>query len=564
MFCVKCGNKLPDGSQSCPNCGTVFTAAEIAASRPAQNSYTPPKAEGKKSRGGIIALILILAACLGLLLLLIVGVVLIFGLKWGWGKDNGDGMINDGSAIVGSVDGDLAGNIYEAVYEKYADFVLPGSDSSFKCYRDIDGMTEQELTVAEQEIYARHGNSFSDGDLQAYFAARSWYPAGAESFTPNIYEQANLDLIRIYRAKQDGSLYRTGNKYINAVSSNLDYVIRQSSTQLLTGDEVEGFSREQLCVARNEILARQGWLFDDEDLREYFYSKPWYMPSIPAAEFDYDSLSTVEQNNISLIRYYEEHDGGYVEWSANNPYREVYYKYWDRNYIFSYSSTRRLEKSQFDGMTEYELTIARNEIYARNGYTFKSHNLMEYFQHHAWYTPTTQVGAYMSFNSIEDYNIDLIQEAEREASKNSDLTYHHNGGGSDWSSLDTTLGYSASCDAFAVKLPNYWKEYVVIENYGHDDCIYFHDKISQDAGYEGLLFGFEMFIEGEDYTYYPAYRELGTLTSPDGKIYHLIVYYPTDMQCSEGNRDFYYYMREEEKNIFATITAQDGWTFTPA
>lgn len=54
-------------------------------------------------------------------------------------------------------------------------------------------------------------------------------------------------------------------------------------------------------------------------------------------------------------------------------------------YFIPYSNTRLLTEADIIGFTDVELTYARNEIYARHGYSFKSSELREYFRKQAWY-----------------------------------------------------------------------------------------------------------------------------------------------------------------------------------
>ncbi|MCR5794984.1 MAG: YARHG domain-containing protein [Solobacterium sp.] len=54
-------------------------------------------------------------------------------------------------------------------------------------------------------------------------------------------------------------------------------------------------------------------------------------------------------------------------------------------YFIPYSNTRVLTESDIIGFTDVELTYARNEIYARHGYSFKSSELREYFRKQSWY-----------------------------------------------------------------------------------------------------------------------------------------------------------------------------------
>ncbi|MDD6243019.1 MAG: YARHG domain-containing protein, partial [Roseburia hominis] len=55
------------------------------------------------------------------------------------------------------------------------------------------------LRLARNEIYARHGYTFQDEELRAYFEAKPWYEAtvtDVQDTDLNEYEIANRDLIK--------------------------------------------------------------------------------------------------------------------------------------------------------------------------------------------------------------------------------------------------------------------------------------------------------------------------------------------------------------------------------
>lgn len=87
-----------------------------------------------------------------------------------------------------------------------------------------------------------------------------------------------------------------------------EYLLPNSNTEYLTDADVSGLSKADLRIARNEIMARHGRIFESEDLKTYFESKSWYSGTISPEEFDADMesrLSDVERANIELIKKYE-------------------------------------------------------------------------------------------------------------------------------------------------------------------------------------------------------------------------------------------------------------------
>lgn len=93
-----------------------------------------------------------------------------------------------------------------------------------------------------------------------------------------------------------------------ATSGNGDYIFANSGSVYLTDADVSGLSKADLRIARNEIMARHGRIFDSADLKAYFESKSWYNGTVSPEEFDesMDSrLNDVERANIEMIKKYE-------------------------------------------------------------------------------------------------------------------------------------------------------------------------------------------------------------------------------------------------------------------
>jgi len=59
------------------------------------------------------------------------------------------------------------------------------------------------------------------------------------------------------------------------------------------------FSKPQLRLMRNEILARHGWNFQSKDLKEYFGKQSWYKPVDDNGSI---KLSIIEMTNIQLLK----------------------------------------------------------------------------------------------------------------------------------------------------------------------------------------------------------------------------------------------------------------------
>ena len=88
-----------------------------------------------------------------------------------------------------------------------------------------------------------------------------------------------------------------------------EYLLAGSDIRYISKSELKDFTAEQCRLARNEIYARHGRIFDDEYLKEYFGSKKWYVPSIAPGDFEESLLNSYEIANRDLIVEYEKECG---------------------------------------------------------------------------------------------------------------------------------------------------------------------------------------------------------------------------------------------------------------
>ncbi len=80
------------------------------------------------------------------------------------------------------------------------DYILDGSDKRYVSFNEVTPLSEWEITIALNEIYARRGRKFSTPPLQKYFSSKSWYkgtisPSDFNEGSLNQYEAANVQTI---------------------------------------------------------------------------------------------------------------------------------------------------------------------------------------------------------------------------------------------------------------------------------------------------------------------------------------------------------------------------------
>ena len=337
MNCPNCGNHLSDNAKFCTKCGFKIRAQGGPPVQPAniRNEYggnagmQQPAPAPKKKSGIVTALIVVFA------LLLVAGI--------------GGGILY----ATGVLDGLTGG----------ADSYAREEKSRRDEEEEEEETTEEETTEEETE-----GESGSDaeaaaaaetkGQLPVFVpvtgaASAETAPAAAETapaaagtsgtpavpsyvYTPtqpsqaqnntyqpqnNTYQPQN-STYQPYTQPSFGTGYagagaNTGassGSYSGAYSGgayggyagNGDYILPQSSSVPLTSADLYGLSKDQLRLARNEIYARHGRMFNDQTLQAYFNSKSWYRGTIAPSAFKDDAMLTkLERDNIKLIQSFE-------------------------------------------------------------------------------------------------------------------------------------------------------------------------------------------------------------------------------------------------------------------
>ena len=99
-------------------------------------------------------------------------------------------------------------NPYEPYYDPYTEYIIPDSSVRELTDYDVMYMNKQELILARNEIFARHGYAFSSDNLLEYFAHCSWYvpdvaPGREDLIKFNKVEKANINLLKEYQSYWD-------------------------------------------------------------------------------------------------------------------------------------------------------------------------------------------------------------------------------------------------------------------------------------------------------------------------------------------------------------------------
>jgi hypothetical protein len=176
-----------------------------------------------------------------------------------------------------------------------------------------------------------------------------------------------------------------------------DFIIHDSHTRVLDEYELEAYTLDEIHLIGEEILARHGKAYLEGDYKDYFESKSWYEAN---PNYDYNLLSDIEMENYQMIV------------STESYYRRLAFEEsLMKEFVFYDSDVRALEQDELDDLSLDELAYARNEIFARHGYSFKMKKFRDYFNEKSWYEAEENFDP-SSMNDIENDNVMLIKREE--------------------------------------------------------------------------------------------------------------------------------------------------------
>ncbi len=131
-----------------------------------------------------------------------------------------------------------------------------------------------------------------------------------------------------------------------------------------------------------------------------------------------DSLSGMSTEEIDAIISER------ADTAATSSYWDAISTYWEEvrgvtdtscycMYLFDTDETV-YTTADFDGVSAEVIHIAKNEIYARHGYSFNDSDLYNYFMGQAWYDPTVLPEDFSEdvFSEIEVQNLDMLNSID--------------------------------------------------------------------------------------------------------------------------------------------------------
>lgn len=127
-----------------------------------------------------------------------------------------------------------------------------------------------------------------------FLGAVGWFSSGSRTVRPTAssaddFEETE-DISTPEETPEEESLFQSDG-----------FVFPNSDTELIDRKEIENLSDLDLTHAINELYARHGYLFQNQQMREYYEQFDWYHGEVPADEFSTGCFNQMESDNWDLL-----------------------------------------------------------------------------------------------------------------------------------------------------------------------------------------------------------------------------------------------------------------------
>ncbi|MFL1469991.1 YARHG domain-containing protein [Paraclostridium bifermentans] len=279
--CKVCKKELPENATFCDGCGNKIIETSIK------------KQNKRHSMKVIVSIAIVVTVCI----VASIGVLI-----------SKDKILYNHYRIKGDKEESISKSIdyyVDALEIKYTDEIVRDISDKIKESENFEEeitklegvLNEKDLNNLYAKMYVKKAEkNFNDGNYETSFK----YLKKAEIYNYDIskfeYYEDLIEFINNNYSENDYTVYMGyGESY---------YIIPDSSSRYLTKEELYQYDKSSLGFVRNEIFARHGYVFKNEDYRNYFTSMPWYLPD-SRFKGTLKELNPVEKHNVELIQSIE-------------------------------------------------------------------------------------------------------------------------------------------------------------------------------------------------------------------------------------------------------------------
>ena len=176
--------------------------------------------------------------------------------------------------------------------------IIKPSQSEKELYKKYYYYEGNNLIFAYYEGVDAHRFYFDDNKLIRWrYSSDASIPDSAVN-----YEEETEELINWQEQVYADAM--KAKEIVNRLYEN-GYILEGSDCRIMDSSELDGLTAEQCNLAKSEIYARHGYIFESDEIRNYFSQFSWYNPSIYPEDFKDSLFNEYEIYNRDLVINYE-------------------------------------------------------------------------------------------------------------------------------------------------------------------------------------------------------------------------------------------------------------------
>ncbi len=411
MKCPNCQTENSAGAKFCMKCGSKLEAAVQSAPTQGSRTYSPMSdAAEKEKTGSSDTVLMIVAAVLGVAAIAGIGVAV-----WFYLRNSADPELNmreeksaqTQSAEESAAAGPLQEMLENMRYTELVDTLLAMEDLEF--YSDEDGMREylRQALVGHMTAVVNEAEALADaGDFEGAYGKID----AEAAYRDNLKGQGRVYPFTEESAELEEERERLTSRYADYVRQNTQTMAEQMDLGGMESMLAQASGRlSGADCGRIAIDAYYTYVIKAVDQMQAEGKNPYEIMNLIDSYFE---KTNYHGYLMELWDNQNAQSGRTGTWRT-----EVTHQGSD-GFLLNGSDGRYINKSELGNFTNYELYLARWEIYARHNRKFADSALNTYFSQKSWYN----AGESQNFQTFDDSilneyekgNIRTIIEYEKE------------------------------------------------------------------------------------------------------------------------------------------------------
>ncbi|SDB31420.1 YARHG domain-containing protein [Pseudobutyrivibrio sp. YE44] len=160
-----------------------------------------------------------------------------------------------------------------------------GSEENIEAGSSMDGVNPDDfadvvIEVVDPGEYASNIAGWSDAEIEAAVTERSGHLEGNKYWGP---------VSQYWESK--------------GITGNARYCtyLADTANKVYSPSDFDGIAPEVIHAIKNEMYARHGYSFRDQDLYNYFMGQIWYEPTVLPADFSEKTFTETEVKNLDML-----------------------------------------------------------------------------------------------------------------------------------------------------------------------------------------------------------------------------------------------------------------------